>query len=333
MSAVPGARQAAVAAPVPVPPLRSPAPFQALDAVLVMGASHASFTKTLNAEDEIFAGHYPHFPIFPGVLIYEAFAQAIRYFSAEHYLAITGVARIKSLRFLKSLYPGDTYRIDLRQVKDDAHGQIEFHMQCSCGDVPAATAVLIAGPQLAPAAPVAMPDAALEPLETLEPLEPLEPQAALKPFSVLPQRYPMLLVDRLLRLQPGQSVTAQKNVSIAEPCYRNCLQIDHPDLLAYPHSLTIESFAQSVGLLLDTVWDMSSAQRDNVVVFGSFQDVTMHGHAIPGDVIIHSVRLEHGNATSAIFSGHSSVNGKTILSCKKLIGLLLPKQSLRKEAP
>lgn len=319
MSLAHGALMAIAPAPVRVPPIGYPAPFHALDVVLEHGAFDASFAKTLDTEGDIFAGHYPHFPIFPGVLIYEAFSQAIRYYAKQHALPIAGVSRIKSLRFLKSLYPGDSYRINLKRVKDDANGNIEFHLQCVTGDVPAASAVLIASRNLVAAAET---DPDVSQAATAQ-------VATVHPSAVLPQRYPMLLVDRMLALQSGQSVAAQKNVSISEPCYRHCMQINHPDELAYPHSLIIESFAQTVGLLLDSVWDMSSTRSSNVVVFGGFQDIDLHGCAFPGDTIVHNARLEHGNATSAIFCGHSSVNGKTIMSYKKLIGLLLPKQQLR----
>ena len=296
-----------------------PAPFQGLDEVLELGYAEARYAKTLDAEAEIFAGHYPHFPIFPGVLVYEAFAQAIRHFADHHGLGLAGVARIKSLRFLKSLYPGDAYRIEIKRGKEDPDGNLEFQLQCLHGDVLAASASLVAGRTLSAApADVAIHATAVE-------------HDARHPASVLPQRYPMLLVDRMLALEPGESVSALKNVTLAEPCYRRCVQMDDPAALAYPDSLVIESFAQTVGLLLDSIWDMSGASG-NVVVFGGFQDVAMHGSAYPGDAIVHQVRLEHGNATSAMFSGCSSVNGKVILSYKKLIAMLLPKQQLRGDA-
>ena len=36
----------------------------------------------------------------------------------------------------------------------------------------------------------------------------------------LPHRYPLLLVDRVLELIPGERITALKNVSINEPCFK-----------------------------------------------------------------------------------------------------------------
>lgn len=317
MSMAHGVLKAIAPAPLWVPPIGYPAPFDGLDAVLSLSESEASFVKTLDAESEIFAGHYPHFPIFPGVLIFEAFSQAIRYFAQEQQLALAVVSRIKSLRFLKSLYPGDAFRIDLKRVKEDADGNIEFHMQCMAGEVSAASATLVASRQL----PAAADAAAVSALSTAQ-------DKSRHPSAVLPQRYPMLLVDRMLSLQAGESVAGVKNVTLSEPCYRRCVQMHDPEALAYPHSLIIESFAQTVGLLLDSIWDMSGASG-NVVVFGGFQDVAMHGHAYPGDTIVHDARLEHGNASSAMFCGHSSVNGKVILSYKRIIAMLLPKHQLQ----
>lgn len=61
----------------------------------------------------------------------------------------------------------------------------------------------------------------------------------------LPHRYPFLLVDRVLSLDPGKTITALKNVTIGEPFF-----VGHfPQQAIMPGVLIIEALAQTAGLL------------------------------------------------------------------------------------
>ena len=311
--------------PVILPPAYA-APFDALGYLLDERDDALSFSNTLNPHDPIFSGHYPHFAIFPGVLIYEAFSQAIRYYCEKQGNdnaqggrdSVQRVSRIKTLRFLKSLHPGDSYTVTIRRVQTHLDGSTEFLAKCESGNAQVATASLLARPDFTPA-PAEFPS--IESQSTYLP----SAENLMQLQAVLPQRYPMLLVDRTLDLQAGRSVIAQKNISISEPCYRYCQTVRGADDLAYPSSLIIESFSQAVELLLSSVWDMESAKQDKIVAFGAFQDIVIYGSAYPGDSIVHRVELEYANATSAMFCGHSYVNGVPLLSYKRLIGVVLPK--------
>ena len=61
----------------------------------------------------------------------------------------------------------------------------------------------------------------------------------------LPHRYPFLLVDRVIQLEEGKSITALKNVSINEPFFNG----HFPDLPLMPAVLIIEAMAQASGIL------------------------------------------------------------------------------------
>lgn len=61
----------------------------------------------------------------------------------------------------------------------------------------------------------------------------------------LPHRYPMLLVDRVLDVIPGQSIHAIKNVSINEPFFTG----HFPHIPVMPGVLMIEALAQAAGIL------------------------------------------------------------------------------------
>src|SRR4249920_12830 len=63
--------------------------------------------------------------------------------------------------------------------------------------------------------------------------------------ALLPHRYPFLLVDRVLELEPNQRILAVKNVSINEPFFQGHFP-GHPVM---PGVLVLEALAQAGGLL------------------------------------------------------------------------------------
>jgi beta-hydroxyacyl-ACP dehydratase FabZ len=65
-------------------------------------------------------------------------------------------------------------------------------------------------------------------------------------MSVLPHRYPILLVDRVLEIEPKKRIVAIKNVTINEPIFNG----HFPGRPVFPGVLLIEGMAQAGGLLL-----------------------------------------------------------------------------------
>ena len=67
-----------------------------------------------------------------------------------------------------------------------------------------------------------------------------------KILEYLPHRYPILLVDRVLNVVPGERIRALKNVSVNEPYFQG----HYPGNPVMPGVLQIEAMAQAAGLLL-----------------------------------------------------------------------------------
>ncbi len=65
-------------------------------------------------------------------------------------------------------------------------------------------------------------------------------------MSLLPHRYPFLLVDRVLELDPGHRAVAIKNVSVNEPFFRG----HWPGQPIMPGVLIVEALAQAAGVLI-----------------------------------------------------------------------------------
>jgi len=62
----------------------------------------------------------------------------------------------------------------------------------------------------------------------------------------LPHRYPFLMVDKVISVEPGKSLVALKNVTVNEPCF-----VGHfPTLPVMPGVLIVEALAQASGILI-----------------------------------------------------------------------------------
>ena len=145
-------------------------------------------------------------------------------------------------------------------------------------------------------------------------------------WAVLPQRYPLLLVDKILHMEPHKSVTAIKNVSANENCYRGMIAGASLEAYSYPWSLVIESFAQSAGILLNNLWEGRMATSDHIIMFGVFHDIRFYRLILPGDVMVHKVELLNGFNDSAIIGGTVTVDDELALEVERIIAVIRPKE-------
>jgi len=102
--------------------------------------------------------------------------------------------------------------------------------------------------------------------------------------QILPHRYPFLMVDRVLDMVPGESVTAIKNVTINEPYFTG----HFPNRKVMPGVMILESLAQAGGLLLlNTIKN----PQDKLALFTGLDNVRWRRQIIPGDQIRLQVKL------------------------------------------
>ena len=99
--------------------------------------------------------------------------------------------------------------------------------------------------------------------------------------SILPHRYPILLVDRVLEIVPGKRIVALKNVTINEEFFLGHFP-GHPVM---PGVLLLEALAQAGGILL--LHDMPDRER-KLLYFTGIEKARFRRPVVPGD----QVRLE-----------------------------------------
>ncbi len=103
-------------------------------------------------------------------------------------------------------------------------------------------------------------------------------------MEIMPHRYPFLLVDRIIDLQPGKTVTGIKNVTINEPFFQGHFP-GHPIM---PAVLIIEAMAQVGGvLLLSSVDD----PRGKLVYFSGIDEARFRQPVTPGDQLRFELEL------------------------------------------
>ena len=95
-------------------------------------------------------------------------------------------------------------------------------------------------------------------------------------LKILPHRYPLLLIDRVLELKRKESIVAIKNVTINEPFFNG----HFPGLPIMPGVLIVEAIAQAGGaLLLNEVED----RENKVMVFTGIERAKFRRPVSPGD--------------------------------------------------
>jgi len=97
----------------------------------------------------------------------------------------------------------------------------------------------------------------------------------------LPHRYPFLLVDRVIDIQPGKSIVAVKNVT----CNESFFEGHFPEVKIMPGVLIVEALAQAGGILL---YHSLADPFKKFVVLSKIQNAKFRKMVTPGD----QLRLE-----------------------------------------
>ncbi|MCL6519138.1 MAG: 3-hydroxyacyl-ACP dehydratase FabZ [Armatimonadetes bacterium] len=101
--------------------------------------------------------------------------------------------------------------------------------------------------------------------------------------SILPHRYPFLLVDKILELEPGKRAVGLKNVTINEGFFEG----HFPGHAVMPGVLVLEAMAQVGGVLLLSM----TGNEGKLAYFGGMDKVRFRKTVRPGDALITEVEL------------------------------------------
>ena len=123
-------------------------------------------------------------------------------------------------------------------------------------------------------------------------------------MAALPHRYPMLLVDRVLRLTKDRSITALKAVSFNEGFFQG----HFPGRPIMPGVLIVEALAQAAGVL--AVESLGLAGSGKLVYFMAIEGAKFRAPVEPGCLLQLDVEFVQKRSSVCKFAGRATVDGK-----------------------
>src|SRR5579863_2000728 len=132
-------------------------------------------------------------------------------------------------------------------------------------------------------------------------------------LKILPHRYPMLLIDRVVEMIRAKRVVAIKNVTINEPFFAG----HFPEFPIMPGVLIIEAMAQVAGVLvLKNIPD----RKNKLVLLASVEQAKFRRPVLPGHQLRIEMKVTKRKATVAKMHGQATVDGQVVaeaeLMCK-----------------
>ncbi len=123
--------------------------------------------------------------------------------------------------------------------------------------------------------------------------------------QILPHRYPMLLVDRVVEIVPGESIRALKNVTMNEEVFQGHFP-DHPVM---PGVMILEALAQAGGLLM--LHDRDD-REGKLIYFTGIERARFRRPVVPGDQLILEAKILAIRRTFAKIETRALVDGKVV---------------------
>jgi len=133
-------------------------------------------------------------------------------------------------------------------------------------------------------------------------------------LQILPHRYPMLLVDRVIEMEEGKRIVGIKNVTINEPFFQGHFP-DHPIM---PGVLMIEAMAQVGGVMLMGFLKKTGENEDKVVYFMSLDNVKFRRPVVPGDQIRFELELIQHKERASRMKGVGYVDGHVVVEAEMM---------------
>ena len=121
----------------------------------------------------------------------------------------------------------------------------------------------------------------------------------------LPHRYPFLLVDRIVELDPPRRIVGLKNVTINEPFFQG----HFPGAPVMPGVLILEAMAQVAGVMIYR--DMPDDEKNRkLIYFTGIENAKFRRPVVPGDQLRIEMELVNRRNTFGKMGGRALVDGK-----------------------
>jgi len=128
--------------------------------------------------------------------------------------------------------------------------------------------------------------------------------------SLLPHRYPFLLIDRVTDYEESNYLVGLKNVSVNEPQFTG----HFPQLPIFPGVMILEAMAQATGLL--AFKSFGAPKENELYYFASINKAKFRKPVLPGDQLIIEVEFLKERRGIALFNGVAKVDNEVVCSAE-----------------
>jgi 3-hydroxyacyl-[acyl-carrier-protein] dehydratase len=134
-------------------------------------------------------------------------------------------------------------------------------------------------------------------------------------MRIIPHRYPFLLIDRVVELEPGRRVVAIKNVTANEPQFTG----HFPDRPIMPGVLMVEALAQAGAVAVLSLPEY----HGKLALFAGIDDCRFRRTVLPGDQLVLKVELEKLRGMFGRARAVASVDGE--IAVEATISFVIPR--------
>lgn len=285
-------------------------PMLMLDRVELIDENKAVAVKNLSMNEMFFQGHFPNHPIMPGVLQVEAMKQ-LGEILARPVLDPSGdndvyMRIVEKVKFRKPNNPGDRVKVEA-EIVERKEGEVVVQARTSnnSGMTCEAKITLAVRPKTGP---TQMPQMFNE-FDKHEGT----PMDVTQIMSLVPHRYPFLLIDNLAAIE-GDRIVATKNVTGNEEIFAHC-----PDQYAVlPEALQCEIIAQSGCACV-------LARPENAGKIGYFMSIDRaesFAPIYPGDQLVCDIVLPPAKSRFGKGTGSIRVDGKLVFEITLMFAIV-----------
>jgi len=126
-------------------------------------------------------------------------------------------------------------------------------------------------------------------------------------LKYLPQRYPVLMIDRVKELEPGKRIVALKNVSANEPHFQG----HFPGRPIMPGVLILEAMAQAAGVMVFSAMDRPQMEH-SLYYYVGIDGARFKKPVVPGDQLEIEVKMERALRGIGKFACVARVAGEMV---------------------
>lgn len=131
--------------------------------------------------------------------------------------------------------------------------------------------------------------------------------------QLLPHRYPFLMVDKVISIEPNKSIVALKNVTVNEEYFNG----HFPQRPVMPGVLIIECMAQAAGLVMLT----QEEHKGKIPYFTGIDNARFRRPVVPGDQLILEIEVLRVKGNVGKVKGEAKVDGEVVTEAELMFVL------------